>query len=595
MPSVRQMQPVRPEVKLRKRAQKCRSKIVIPINSKPRDYIPNSGPPLQRVCLVPPADSTAYIVERILLPSPGPAADGRPLPKRMTYIVGWRDLPAARLLVPAMEILDYVAPRALEEWEWNTEMELDAERQKLAEERKKEKEQPPDVAKAAKTGKKRARPPAHTAIESAVVANGETDAKARHNTGAMILSTPKKTRLQDFEGLSDDEQSSPSRQLAHEAEWRAGGEADTAMQLDYGFDSEPTSNQLMGLTVMPIGGLETSGVSSQSTPAPPALTAGAKVPRRPRTTRPEPEPHTPTNGGFVPLNAQNGRDATSVAHTGHSAIRRPKLKLEDGPEGPPVKKKRKRAESGQATEPLQTGPPEKKYKDKDKDEDKEKKKKKKKNKSESGQASVLEPLQDGDGNATWLVKCLQDAAVYEVEGRGLVRYFKVLWEGDWPPDQNPTWEPEENIPQNLVRNFLRRDRERKRRMSEFQGGRSRKPSSSKSTPLGKPRHKPLQTPRSAPSTRLQQYRSVSEAFAGEDVEGDGAGALRAAPPAGADGGEETDAAAGRGGGEDLPAAEERRDDYGAGGDDLLVVEEGRDNSNAPPWVWAGDRSAAFLF
>ncbi|KAJ3479200.1 hypothetical protein NLG97_g8384 [Lecanicillium saksenae] len=43
--------------------------------------------------------------------------------------------------------------------------------------------------------------------------------------------------------------------------------------------------------------------------------------------------------------------------------------------------------------------------------------------------------------------------LYDVKGQGLVRYFKVRWEGDWPPEQNPTWEPEENIPDDLVREF----------------------------------------------------------------------------------------------------------------------------------------------
>ena len=116
-----------------KRAKRC--KISIPLASRPT-YVPGSGPPLQPVELVPTSDSTAYIVERILLPSPGVAKDGRPLPKRMAYIVGWRDLPAARLLVPVMEILDYVSPYALEEWEYNMELELEEDRSKLEEEKR---------------------------------------------------------------------------------------------------------------------------------------------------------------------------------------------------------------------------------------------------------------------------------------------------------------------------------------------------------------------------------------------------------------------------------------------------------------------------
>ncbi|KAG5915680.1 hypothetical protein E4U61_004395, partial [Claviceps capensis] len=60
-----------------------RSSFVVAIRSRPR-YIPGTGPALQPPRLLPLAVSTGYIVERILLPSPGLAADGRPLPKRMT-------------------------------------------------------------------------------------------------------------------------------------------------------------------------------------------------------------------------------------------------------------------------------------------------------------------------------------------------------------------------------------------------------------------------------------------------------------------------------------------------------------------------------
>ncbi|KAH7312466.1 hypothetical protein B0I35DRAFT_57475 [Stachybotrys elegans] len=105
-----------------------RTRIVVQLRARPAPYVPRSGPRLEPPRLQLPSDSTAYIVDRILLPSPGPAADGRPLPRRMTYIVGWHDLPAARALVPAMRILEYVSPLVLEEWEWQLELGLDEER-----------------------------------------------------------------------------------------------------------------------------------------------------------------------------------------------------------------------------------------------------------------------------------------------------------------------------------------------------------------------------------------------------------------------------------------------------------------------------------
>lgn len=189
-----------------------RTRITIPLVSKPRDYVPGSGPPLQPIQLLPPQDSTAYIVERVFLPPAGLAADNRPLPKRMTYIIGWHDLPAARLLVPAMQILEYVSPMALEEWEWELEQSLDAERQQLEGEEEQQ-------AEAVSKKRKRQGPPAHSQIESAAVAEPEQAAqkrgRGRPRKGAMSLSTPQKTRLEDFEGLSDEEES-PSRQIQRE-------------------------------------------------------------------------------------------------------------------------------------------------------------------------------------------------------------------------------------------------------------------------------------------------------------------------------------------------------------------------------------------
>lgn len=194
-----------------------KNNITIPLPSRPADYTPNSGPPLLRLSIVPPADSTAYIDDRILLPPAGVAADGRPLPKRMKYIIGWRDLPAARLLVSAMDVLDYVSPRALEEWEYSMELELDAERARLAAEREalKTHAQQQGLASELPKIKRPGRPPLHhTKIEAAVVAEAEdTDGEqARPRGGAMSLSTPKKRKMEDFlDGYTSDE--SPSEQL----------------------------------------------------------------------------------------------------------------------------------------------------------------------------------------------------------------------------------------------------------------------------------------------------------------------------------------------------------------------------------------------
>ncbi|KAG6046923.1 hypothetical protein E4U17_007686 [Claviceps sp. LM77 group G4] len=205
-----------------------RSSFVVAIRSRPR-YIPGTGPALQPPRLLPLAASTGYIIERILLPSPGLAADGRPLSKRMTYIVGWRDLPAASLRVPAMDILDYVSQRTLEEWEERLEDEMDEHRQHLEEKvgRWGEHKVSPGM---------RRRPPAHTAIEQPAAIEIESESESESGTGSgvgshakshgMSLSTPRKRRRADFHVSSDEDSNSPTKQLNPELHDNSDGGED---------------------------------------------------------------------------------------------------------------------------------------------------------------------------------------------------------------------------------------------------------------------------------------------------------------------------------------------------------------------------------
>lgn len=490
----------RPAPQLRARNDKKHSRIAIPLSSKPRDYVPGSGPPLQRLCLLPPDDSTAYIVERILLPSPGLAADRRPLPKRMTYIVGWRDLPAARLLVPAMQVLDYVSPKALEEWEWNMETELDDERRKLAEDRQN--------VEPVKPGKKKARPPAHTAIESAIVVDPETEAQTHPKMGAMSLSTPQKSRLEDFdEGLSDDEDedASPSRQLARETreatphpfpdEMEVGTEED-GIEPDFtdarGVGSA-SSEQLGNGWASDVGkfddavDLNRGAPSHMSTPGPSALPFSvdsatqtpfgnssrfSSVSRLPPNGRPL--VLSDGNGGFISLEANGASRATPKTTT-----------------RPPTSERQSSSKKAQSTikQTKQPAPSRKRP-------------------AKRAKEKTKPIVFDDNGEPIWEVKRIEDMEMYEVEGRGVVRYFRVRWEGDWPPDQNPTWEPEDNIPENLVRNYFKRGNERKRKRS------SRASTSTSAQKAPKLKQPPLEK---ATLSVGEQYSSVSEAFAGDDA------------------------------------------------------------------------------
>jgi hypothetical protein len=477
-----------------------RSRIEVHLRSKPRDYVPGSGPPLQRIGLLPPRDSTAYILERIILPSPGLAADGQPLPRRMTYIVAWHDLPAAQMLVPAMDVLEYVSPRELEEWEYaNTEEQMEHEKVKTKQ----------DVAGDAPKPKKRGRPPKHSKIETAVVAVPDDEEPAVPKRGAMTINTPTKNRLRDFDGLSDEEGSS-ARQL----QWETTGDS---METDeQGFEEEmfiedhktPTGKQL---EVLPGSTFEAQGSnhshagkqfesfpstrtsSQRSTPK--AIASKSKSEGKKRADH-------PSQGSLKKAPAMNGllngaqavesdwTPAGSVTYS-NSGVETPDPEPEEVTarlieEAASVQKKsvKKSKSTSNTPKPPKSAPQE--------------------------VVKIAEPPEEPD----WEVKRIEDMELYDVEGVGVVRYFKVRWEGEWPPDQNPSWEPESNLPPDLIHRYMKNGK-RKRD----------KPAAKK--PAKQPTVAPSYTSnkKSMKQTTLtwglpaKQYKSVSEAFEGiEDDE-----------------------------------------------------------------------------
>ncbi|KAL7629642.1 hypothetical protein AAE478_001164 [Parahypoxylon ruwenzoriense] len=106
------------------RKQARKSRIEIPLSSKPRPYRPGDGPPLAPIGIVPENDSDAFILDKRVLPTT--TANGE-LKLQMYYVVGWPDLPAARVTILATKVCDFVSPRALEEFEYKTLLERDEE------------------------------------------------------------------------------------------------------------------------------------------------------------------------------------------------------------------------------------------------------------------------------------------------------------------------------------------------------------------------------------------------------------------------------------------------------------------------------------
>ncbi|KAK8114605.1 chromo domain-containing protein [Apiospora kogelbergensis] len=91
---------------------------------------------------------------------------------------------------------------------------------------------------------------------------------------------------------------------------------------------------------------------------------------------------------------------------------------------------------------------------------------------------------------TWEVKRLEGHMIQEMDGQH-VRFFKVRWEGDWPPGENPSWEPQENLPHALVKKYLRKKAK--------EGG----------------AEMDLISPLPIPPRPPRKYSSVAEAFEGE--------------------------------------------------------------------------------
>ncbi|KOS20702.1 hypothetical protein ESCO_004460 [Escovopsis weberi] len=422
-----------------------RTRFCIPLPSR---YVPGSGPPLPPLRLVPPHDSTAYIKDRLLIPSTGLAANGRALPKRMMYLVGWRDLPAATALVPAMKVLEYVSPYALEEWEARFEQEIDDEQARLEVAKQEEDAALAAAAAAAAAAattavaatptatealiqvakRKRGRPPAHSKIEAAVVAEPETVAKAKSQPkrgSMMAMVSPQKKRLREFEGLGfGDDEDELAGDYAFEDLDQVEGEGEDGEEF---YDAPPTDK----LTGKPT--LKYDIISSNR--------------RKDRA-------YAPSCGR---ANRRNPSSEVS-RHTSSSANKRP-------------------ASEETATTPA----PSAKRRPRSKDPE-------------------------------YFVECLEDVRFHGDPNEGIVRYFKVRWEGDWPPDQKTTWEPEANIPVAMVKTFMKTWRQPHKRADG--AGNKDKDRDRKDQKKNKKDFHMQQTTLAWPSER--RYSSVTEAFAGDE-------------------------------------------------------------------------------
>lgn len=358
----------------------------------------------------------------MLLGSSGLAADGNPLPAKMAYLVGWTDLRGARVIVSAGDVLDYVSPYALEEFEheeWKRrkreEREAQAELERIAEAKKVALETGQEARipkKPGRPGRKRKRPGKNVEVpvdEGAIQEEVRKRAGSQVREGQPSLSTPQK----GLKGLAigaDDEQAVIYRQLYGETETETSYPVTSREESRE--SSEPPRKKLRSSSPMKEGFGE--GPTSGMSPTP-----RAHLPMRGLSQSAPKSEASPTVTGFTPimppppkapLETPEARGPTSPESREASA----------GPKHAAKSKKRKTP-----GKPRTPKPP---------------------NGTKAQEAEELEEIE-------YVVKRLEDMQEMVVDGTR-ERYFQVRWEGSWPPDENPTWEPEENIPRKLVRRYL---------------------------------------------------------------------------------------------------------------------------------------------
>ncbi|EAQ92934.1 hypothetical protein CHGG_01169 [Chaetomium globosum CBS 148.51] len=424
--------------------------IEVPIHAI-RKYVPGSGPPPPRIALTPPRDSTGYIIDQFILPTD---KDMTTTARRLVhYHVGFTDLPAVKLLIPCHKVLDYVSPRELEDWEYRN---LDKKQEQARQLREKQ--------QAAPIKKKPGRPPKIPMEDFGMplVGSAEETRLLAQQVAGPSLSTPQKRklgRLLDEEGFEytsngESDDAAIARQLDEQYGFRHVGseddmvdtESEDPLALHYDAPVAETPPRPGGLTQAVNDSFH---VRSKTTPLKTG-SSGSSAPAAP------PQQDTPKFGGLHPAWAhafgqRRRSDESPKPHgqDGHAqGSRTPwlpavqsqtKLTSNTGSGSgmanrhPKDPASRLSTPSAAAYSTIASDSSARKRKEPASNGKKQRKPKKQKVEPQG------EPVTD-----EWEVKDLLDDQWFIEQGVKVHRYL-VLWEGDWPEDQNPTWEPAENV------------------------------------------------------------------------------------------------------------------------------------------------------
>ncbi|KAI0456484.1 hypothetical protein F5B21DRAFT_513322 [Xylaria acuta] len=226
----------------------------IPLPSKPRDYRPGDGPALAPIRLCLEDDTGAFIVDKRVLP--GEPINGD-LKLELYYVVGWPDLPAARVAILATKILDYVSPRTLEDWEYKCSLENDKEQEKqeAAQKRKQEERARAHAASAPVTGtstpgsgtpgqKRRGRPSKAEVLARHIAQQASFGDDELANvplppasTNGPSLSTPQKSLARAVTNMEDIEETDTNDAISKQLQGGSESEGDSDSESQVGEDS----------------------------------------------------------------------------------------------------------------------------------------------------------------------------------------------------------------------------------------------------------------------------------------------------------------------------------------------------------------------
>lgn len=381
----------------------------------------------------------------MLLPPAGLAADGNPLPMRMGYLVGWTDLPSASLVVPAVDLLEYVSPYAYEQFEYSRWKELKREERETAERlritaeaKRAALETGQEVKLENKAGrpgkKKRGRPRKSVempADEGAIEEEARKRAGSQVREGQPSLSTPQKGMLRGLVGGDEaDADAAIYRQLY-------GGETEMDSETSYpvisareesgGYDSEPPRKKLRSSSPVKQGGYGVEGAGPFGMTPTPRAPVPAYGMSRPASRY---EEASPMPSGFTPIipfkRARQTRGTpTSSESRENSVSSRPSANprtTSKTPHKTPNKTPSKTPRKAETPTPR------------------------------NGARARSQPAEEPE-EPQFEVKRLEGAKQLLIDGQR-ERFFLVRWKGTWAPEENPTWEPEMNLPANLVRKYL---------------------------------------------------------------------------------------------------------------------------------------------